>query len=208
MCDFILVNAGHSGGGRGRDGGGGRGGGGGGGGDASNLVRPMGRLNLGDVTEYIDLAVAKNIKRTKPDHVVSKVGKVGDHLKLTANYFRCTRPDHWEIYQYRVDFSPEMDNLRLKKSLIRRQREQLGGNLFDGTMLFCVKKLPKEEVEITTKLDNNEDTIQIKIRFVGVVGTTDQRTLQIFNLILRRAMEGLKLSLLGRNYFDSKAAVS
>lgn len=170
----------------------------------------MGRMDLGIPREFVDMAVAKEVCKTKPQHLVSKVGTTGTPMNLTANYFKMLLTKDWDIFQYRVDFNPDIEDVRLKKALLRREKEQIGGNLFDGTMIFTCKRITVGE--ITTKFETGaervESTVQIKFREVGVVNRTDQRMLQIYNLILRRAMDGLKLSLMGRNYYDSKAAVS
>lgn len=170
----------------------------------------MGRMDLGIPREFVDMAVAKEVQLTKPQHVVSKMGTSGRPLNLTANYFKMLTKKDWDIFQYRVDFSPELEDTRLKKALLRREKAQIGGNLFDGTMIFTCKRITVGEIttKFETGAEKTESTVQIKFREVGVVSRTDQRMLQIYNLILRRAMDGLKLSLMGRNYYDSKAAVS
>lgn len=174
------------------------------------VTRAMGRMDLGIPREFVDMAVAKEVPNTKPQHVVSKIGTTGQPLNLTANYFKMLANKEWDIFQYRVDFNPEIEDARLKKALLRREKAKIGGNLFDGTMIFTCKRITL--TELTTKFETGADkvetTVQIKFREVGVVSRTDQRMLQIYNLILRRAMDGLKLSLMGRNYYDSKAAVS
>lgn len=48
---------------------------------------------------------------------------------------------------------------------------------------------------------------RITIRMVGEVATGDYHRLQVFNIILRKAMGTLKLQLIGRNFFDAVAKV-
>lgn len=167
-------------------------------------------MDLGIKREFIDMAVAKETPKTRPDAMQSKKGTSGTSMNLTANYFKMLAKSDWDIFQYRVDFSPDIEDTRLKKALLRRQKAEIGGNLFDGTMIFTCKRMSVDEIttKFETGADRVESTVQIRFREVGVVSRTDQRMLQIYNLILRRAMDGLKLSLLGRNYYDSKAAVS
>lgn len=174
------------------------------------MTRAMGRMDLGIPREFVDMAVAKEVCKTKPQHVVSKVGTSGQPLNLTSNYFKMLTNKEWDIFQYRVDFVPEIEDTRLKKALLRREKAQVGGNLFDGTMIFTCKRIMVSEIvtKFETGAERTESTVQIKFREVGVVSRTDQRMLQIYNLILRRAMDGLKLSLMGRNYYDAKASVS
>lgn len=157
--------------------------------------------------EFIDMAVAKEVAVTRPAQVQqSKMGSSGTPVQLITNFFPLQTVKEWDIFQYRVDFVPDIPDTRIRKSLLAREKQKVGGNCFDGTMMFTVKRLGL--TEITTKLPNTEDVIQIKIREVGIMSRTDQRFLQIYNIILNRAMVGLKLSQLGRNYYDGKAAVS
>lgn len=157
--------------------------------------------------EFIDMAVAKEVAVTRPAQVQqSKMGSSGTAVQLITNFFPLQTVKEWDIFQYRVDFVPDIPDTRIRKSLLAREKQKVGGNCFDGTMMFTVKRLGL--TEITTKLPNTEDVIQIKIREVGIMSRTDQRFLQIYNIILNRAMVGLKLSQLGRNYYDGKAAVS
>lgn len=165
----------------------------------------MGGMNLAQ-REYIDMAVAKEIAVTRPETAKSKMGSSGRPVELLTNYFPMQTIKNWDIFQYRVDFVPDIPDTRIRKSLLAREKAKIGGNCFDGTMMFTVKRVGVNE--ITTKLPTSEETIQIRIKEVGIMSRTDQRFLQIYNIILNRAMAGLKLSQLGRNYYDSKAAVS
>lgn len=169
------------------------------------VAQQMGRMNLAP-REYIDMAVAKEITTTRPQNVKSKMGSSGTPVNLITNFLPIETKNDWDIFQYRVDFVPDIPDTRIRKSLLAREKAKVGGNCFDGTMMFTVKRLTVTELAV--KLPNTEDVIQIKIREVGIMSRTDQRFLQIYNIILNRAMMGLKLTQMGRNYYDSNAAVS
>lgn len=172
----------------------------------AQVTQQVRRMNM-EPREFIDMAVAKEITITRPAiHNQTKMGSSGTAVNLLSNYFPMKTIKDWDIFQYRVDFVPDIPDTRIRKSLLAREKQRVGGNCFDGTMMFTVKRLAV--TEIATKLPDSEDVIQIKIREVGIMSRTDQRFLQIYNIILNRAMVGLKLSQLGRNYYDSKAAVS
>ena len=47
------------------------------------------------------------------------------------------------LLQYRVDFVPELDHLGLRKKLVREHEATLGKYLFDGTLLYVIKRLPE-----------------------------------------------------------------
>lgn len=105
-----------------------------------------------------------------------------------------------------MDFAPDIPDTKIRKALVAGIRSQVGGNCFDGTMMFKVQKLALTET--TTKLPKSDEVIQIKFKEVGVLKRTDQRYLHIYNIIMNRIMAGLKLTQMGRNFYDSQAAVS
>ncbi|XP_055386679.1 protein aubergine-like [Condylostylus longicornis] len=150
--------------------------------------------------------VINEIIITKPKQCTSKKGTIGQEVVLQSNYFRTIKKHDWSLYQYRVDFSPDIEHLRVRKGIIYSHRERFGGNIFDGTVLFCCKMLDEKDLEIATK-NNNGDIIKVTLKYVGVLEPTDYQTLQILNLILRKSMDGLKLQLVGRNFFDAMAKV-
>lgn len=143
---------------------------------------------------------------TRPKEIKSKVGLTGQKITCEVNYFRLAKTPEWNIYHYRVDFSPEIFDDRTRRRLIASQREILGGYLFDGTQIFITRLLESETV---TKVIPAEDTeYQVTFRLTRMVAMTENQSLQILNLILRRAMDGLHLETVGRNKFDPDAAVS
>ncbi|XP_058456861.1 protein aubergine-like [Malaya genurostris] len=150
-----------------------------------------------------------DVLRTRPiDCPVTKQGISGDPLMLTTNYYRVSRQGDESIFQYRVDFTPSVETDRTMKSLIYNLKPILGGYLFDGTQLFTRHKLRSDEVEYPTKDNTTNQEYIIKLRKVGVVDGTNEMAFVIFNLINRKAMSGLKLQLIGRNYFDPEAKIA
>ena len=47
------------------------------------------------------------------------------------------------LLQYRVDFTPDVDHIGVRKALIRVHENVLGKYLFDGTLLYNVTRLPQ-----------------------------------------------------------------
>lgn len=148
--------------------------------------------------------VLTDILRTRPTELETKKGTMGKTVSLTTNYFRLLKKPTWSLYQYRVDFTPEIAVERFRKKLLHEQKARLGGFLFDGTCLFITHRL--DSFEYVSK-DRDESPIKICVRFVGELSMTSAASLQVLNLILRKAMEGLKLQLIGRNMFDPVAKV-
>lgn len=150
--------------------------------------------------------VLADILRTRPQGLATKKGTKGNAVRLTANYFRLVKSTTWNLYQYRVDFAPSIELAGLRNRLIFEQKATLGGYLFDGTVLFCAKRLPNDMIQIMSK-DRDDNPIQITIKFVALVSMNTSASLQVLNLILRRAMGGLHLQLVGRNLFDALAKI-
>ncbi|XP_055531353.1 protein aubergine-like isoform X1 [Wyeomyia smithii] len=148
------------------------------------------------------------ICRTRTDTTVSKQGSSGRQVMLQTNYFRIVRNEDERIFQYRVDFTPHVESNKQMKSLMFNLKSNIGGYLFDGTMLFTRNKLCTEEITYTTKDSTTEEEYVVKLRRTGVVDGTNETAFVIFNLINRKAMAGLKLQLIGRSYFDAEAKVS
>lgn len=150
-----------------------------------------------------------DILRTRPvNSTVSKQGVCGKKIQLQTNYFRVTKKGDESIFQYRVDFNPEVESSKIMSALIYTLRPTIGGYLFDGTQLFTRHRIRHEVVEIPTREPVSGQPYVIKLRKVGTIDGTTEMAFMIFNLINRRAMNGLKLTLIGRNFFDAQAKIS
>lgn len=144
---------------------------------------------------------------TRPDTLGNtKQGSSGITTTLATNYFRLVRKPEWTIFQYRVDFAPDIDATVIRKAMFRPHANLFNGFLFDGTMLFSTTKLNKETTQFNS-IRNDGTPVLITVKYVKEVLMTEMASLQILNIILRRAMEGLNLQLVGRNFFDAVAKV-
>lgn len=45
------------------------------------------------------------------------------------------------LLQYRVDFTPDVDHMGVRKALVRNHEAKLGKYLFDGTLLYNTTRL-------------------------------------------------------------------
>lgn len=152
--------------------------------------------------------VITDIVHSRPQGLATKSGQTGCKIPVQANYFRILKKPKWSIHQYRVDFRPDVDMIRLRRAYLAHHKDLFGGYIFDGTVLFCtnhfIEPSDNGQKELLTK-NREGETIQIKLKHVGIVDVTDVQQIQVLNLILRRSMEGLKLQLVGRNFFDPAA---
>lgn len=165
-------------------------------------------MNVFKICEKGDRAQrGMQIVNTRP-HEGERSHKGGERVRLQANYFRLLKAPKWNIYKYHVTFEPEIAMARLRNAMIMQHKDKIGGFLFDGTQLFLTRELETDKgtVELTSK--TREDTTYIlKLKFTKVVQMDEQESLQILNLILRRATAGLKLQLVGRNFYDPHSKV-
>ena len=73
-------------------------------------------------------------------------GSSGNPIQILTNAFcvECTVTD-WILYQYHVDFNPEVDNKRVRIAMIADHRELLGNTrAFDGMTLFMPRRLSQK----------------------------------------------------------------
>lgn len=150
----------------------------------------------------------ETIVNSRPPTLISKMGTEGRPVPLITNYFRTVGPK-WLVYTYRVDFRPDIEDDRIKKRLLREHRALFGGYLFDGTRIFCTKYLEilGNSLELNGKLRESDELVVMDIKFTGELSMQDNSSLQVLNLIMRKAMAGLNMQLVGRNYYDAAARV-
>lgn len=141
---------------------------------------------------------------TKPDATASKQGTSGVPVKLVANYFRVTKRSTWELYLYRVDFSPEIENKAFRSGLLHDQINNHGRYIFDGTMLYMLAKFDKDVTEFLARGNKDDQTYTIKIKLAGLVPPDTYQYLHVWASLLRKCESTLGLQLVGRNYYSSE----
>lgn len=148
--------------------------------------------------------------KTRPASVAeSKKGSSGTPVMLQTNYFHLQKVPGWTLFQYRVDFVPEVLDMRVRKSLIGQLRPKFDcGHLFDGTMLFLTKELQMIDGKVVFEAKSKqEDVYNVEIKFASTIPVGSNMSRQVHNLVLRRAMQSLDMQLVQRNYFDAGAKV-
>lgn len=65
---------------------------------------------------------------------------MGQPILLTANYFPITSYTNWCLYQYKVKFNPEENNISVKRGLLANHKNVLGPYIFDGDLMFSSTK--------------------------------------------------------------------
>ncbi|NXJ77374.1 PIWL1 protein, partial [Trogon melanurus] len=138
----------------------------------------------------------------------SKTGSSGVMIQLMANYFRLTSRPQWALYQYHIDYSPEMEARRLRSALLFQHEELIGKtHAFDGSILFLPKRLNNKVTEVFSRTRNGED-VKITIRLTNELPPSSPTCLQFYNIIFRRLLKMLNLQQIGRNYYNPSDPVS
>lgn len=130
-------------------------------------------------------------------------------MRLQANFFRLLKQPTWNIYKYDIKFEPECMMMGLRNALIMQHKDEIGGYLFDGTQLFLTRKLKTDDNDTIVYRSESREKVEYTLtaKFTRIVQMTENESLQILNLILRRATHGLDLKLVGRNFYDPSAKV-
>jgi len=104
------------------------------------------------------------IIRTIPSSAKVVNGQGGQPVRIVANYFRLHTPKDVIVYDYHVDFEPQIEARVMRKALLFSYKEAFGGSIVYDNMsnLKSTKLLPDEETEFfsTRKTDN------AKIRYI------------------------------------------
>lgn len=144
---------------------------------------------------------------TKPSSCVGKQGSAGTTIQLSANYFRLLKRPEYEFNMYQVTFEPNIDSDAMRKSFVRKLRDQIGGHLYDGAnTLYMTRRLPAKIVQDCESREGTKYKVIVQ-ETDRVVSNTDFQSMQVMNLILKQAMGGLDLQLVGRNLYDALAKV-
>jgi len=62
-------------------------------------------------------------------------------IMLRANVFPIRMRVQYCLFQYHVDFNPEMPSLSMRKAMIDEKREMFGVYMFDGMQLYLQLRL-------------------------------------------------------------------
>ncbi|XP_075754569.1 piwi-like protein 1 isoform X2 [Pelodiscus sinensis] len=167
-------------------------------------------LSLGDRgghrRDFHDLGVNT---RQAIEHVrESKTGTSGTTIRLSTNHFRLISRPQWALYQYHVDYNPQVEARRLRSALLFQHEQPIGKtHAFDGTMLFLPKKLENKVTEVFSRTRNGEN-IKITITLTNELPPTSPTCLQFYNIIFRRLLKLMNLQQIGRNYYNPNDPIS
>uniref|UniRef100_A0A4W3IWE6 Piwi-like RNA-mediated gene silencing 1 n=1 Tax=Callorhinchus milii TaxID=7868 RepID=A0A4W3IWE6_CALMI len=150
--------------------------------------------------DFHDLGV---YTRKAMEHVKdSKAGVSGSLIRLVTNYIRLNSRPQWALYQYHVDYKPQMESRRLRTALLFMHDKILGRTrVFDGCILFLPKKLEKKVTELVS-LTRDGQNVVVTVTLTNELPPTSPTCLQFYNIVFRRLLKIMSLQQIGRNYYN------
>ncbi|CAL8111645.1 unnamed protein product [Orchesella dallaii] len=136
---------------------------------------------------------------------IIKRGQSGKRVSIAANFVRLKVAKEMGIFEYYVDFKPEVENFRFRKKLISSLTDKLGSaKTFDGSKLYLATKLPNDFSEFSVPYPQEPDqNVHIIIKFVKKNNLTE--CVHFYNVLFRRIMESLGMVEMKRNFYNHRA---
>ncbi|KAH3863467.1 hypothetical protein DPMN_026456, partial [Dreissena polymorpha] len=132
--------------------------------------------------------------------VVQMHGTDGKPMHLCANYIRI-KCKNSGVFQYHVDFNPNIDARGMRFKLINEHRDVIGfTKAFDGSILFLPIQLPQQETVLTGVRHTDGVPVTITIRLTKVI--PPESCHQLYNIIFRKIMGILKMVQVGRYFYN------
>lgn len=131
---------------------------------------------------------------------VNRTGTDGKIIELSGNYIKLKCKNRG-VYQYHVDFRPDIDSKNMRFRLLNEHRDLIGyTKAFDGAILFLPIQLAQQETVVQSTRNTDNATITIVIKLVKVL--PPDSCPQLYNIIFRRIMSILEMVQVGRYYYN------
>ncbi|KAI4537847.1 hypothetical protein MG293_012710 [Ovis ammon polii] len=155
--------------------------------------------------DVMDLSVCTREKLT---HVRDcKTGSSGIPVKLVTNLFNLDVPQDWQLYQYHVTYSPDIESRRLRIALLYSHRELSNkAKAFDGVILFLSQKLEEKVTELSSETQRGK-TIKMTITLTRELPASSPVCIQVFNIIFKKILKKLSMYQIGRNFYKPSEPV-
>ncbi|XP_004709078.1 piwi-like protein 4 [Echinops telfairi] len=155
-----------------------------------------------------DLVDASVCTREKLAHVRDcKTGSSGIPVTLVTNLFTIDLPQDWQLYQYNVTYTPNLESRKLRTALLYGHRELSSkAKVFDGAILFLSQKLEEEVTELFSETHRGE-AVKMTLMLTGALPSSSPVCIQVFSIIFKKILKKLSMYQIGRNYFDPKKPV-
>ena len=138
--------------------------------------------------------------------IVHYQGETGTPVPVKVNCVRLKYTNK-AVYQYRVNFSPELDSKNMRFMMLNQHREVIGGTkAFDGATLYLPKELPQGVTKLkSVRLTDNVE-IAVTITFTRSVDPSSSFLIPFYSTVLRKCMSAMQMCAVGRNHYDPQSA--
>uniref|UniRef100_A0A8C3VNJ2 Piwi like RNA-mediated silencing 4 n=1 Tax=Catagonus wagneri TaxID=51154 RepID=A0A8C3VNJ2_9CETA len=155
--------------------------------------------------DIVDLAVCT---RETLAHVRDrKTGSSGIPVKLVTNLFNLDLPPDWQLYQYHVTYSPDIESRRLRIALLYSHKELSSrAKAFDGVILFLSQKLEEKVAELSAGTQRGE-TVKMTITLTRELPASSPVCIQVFSIIFKKILKKLSMYQIGRNFYKPSEPV-
>ncbi|XP_059726572.1 piwi-like protein 2 isoform X2 [Haemorhous mexicanus] len=111
------------------------------------------------------------------------------------------------VYQYHVTFSPEVECKAARFAMLKEQHAVTGDVMaFDGSILFLPIQIPK--VSLKAQRSSDREEIFINIQMTKILEPSSDLCIPFYNVVFRRVMKILNMSLVGRHFFEPAQATT
>lgn len=132
-------------------------------------------------------------------------GTSGKPITLVSNLFRLDRTTDFRLFQYHVDFVPDIPNKKMRQSMMHEHKETLGGiYMFDGMILFL--PVHPKQLELASMRNVDKAPVQILLKLTNEIPPSSPICMQLYNIVFKRLLSMLHLIPIGRNYYSSTQA--
>ena len=108
-------------------------------------------------------------------------------IPMFTNYFRLNARPNWTLYQYHVDFSPEVDSKGMRLRMVKEHKEIIGEtHAFDGMVLFLIKKLPQNPMELISQRPSDGENVRVTFKLTTELPPDSPTCMHMYNVIFRR----------------------
>lgn len=133
----------------------------------------------------------------------------GAPIKLSLNYMTFDTTEESAIEEYHVDFSPNIESIRLRYVILRSEPSaQLIGDVmhWTGTNLYLPRRLPNKVTEFVTLHPVSQE--QVKVRLTFIKTPPDSELMPFYNSLMHKAMSRLKFVIINRQHYSPLHKIS
>jgi aubergine-like protein len=115
-----------------------------------------------------------------------------------------SRPN-WTIYQYRVEFHPEIEMKRWRYQMLKEHQQEIlkSQYTFDGMGLYMLHRLENEETEVYSAHPAQPDEkVRITVKLTNELPPSSPVAIHIYNVLFRNGLKALNMQQVGRHYFS------